>query len=40
MLVRHVALVVEKTKIKHSELARMAAALQKQVTRDCLICHY
>jgi len=34
MLVRHVALVVEKSKVKPSEVARVAAALQKQVTRD------
>jgi len=34
MLVRHVALVAEKSKIKHAEMTRVAAALQKQVTRD------
>src|SRR5262245_13067116 len=34
MLVRHVALVVEKSKVKPSEVARVAAALQRQVTRD------
>jgi len=34
MLVRHVALVVEKSKVKPSEVSRVAAALQKQVTRD------
>src|SRR5882672_3995748 len=34
MLVRHVALVSEKCKVKPSDLTRVAAALQKQVTRD------
>ena len=34
MLVRHVALVVEKSTVKHTEVSRVAAALQKQVTRD------
>src|SRR5258705_6122923 len=34
MLVRHVALVAEKSKVKPAEVARVAAALQKQVTRD------
>jgi hypothetical protein len=34
MLVRHVALVVERSKVKPAEVARVAAALQKQVTRD------
>jgi hypothetical protein len=34
MLVRHVALVVEKSRVKPSEVSKVAAALQKQVTRD------
>src|SRR5262245_43761869 len=34
MLVRHVALVVEKSKVKATEVSRVAAALQKQVARD------
>jgi hypothetical protein len=34
MLTRHVALVAEKTRIKMKELSAVAAALQKQATRD------
>ena len=34
MLTRHVALVSERTKIPMSELSAVAAALQKQATRD------
>lgn len=34
MLVRHVALVSEKCKVSASEFSRVAAAIQKQVTRD------
>ena len=34
MLTRHVALVAEKTKIRMKELSAVAAALQKQATRD------
>src|SRR5437867_517493 len=34
MLVRHVALVDEKSRVKSSQLSRVAAAIQKQATRD------